>query len=172
MRWLWLDRFTEFKSGSHAKGVKCVALDEEAVDEYCPGYNYLPATLIIEGLAQLGGILVCEHFDFSKRVVLAKVNRAVYHDLARPGDRLDYFAKLESAHADGAVVSCTSQCEGKLQAEVDLMFAFLDSSRVGDQSLFNDGELLVMLRLMKLFHVAQTADGQPLPISPNLMQVS
>src|SRR6056297_1762081 len=103
MRWLWLDRFTEFQSGSHAKGIKCVALDEEALDSYCPGYAYLPPTLIIEGMAQLGGILVAEHYDFDKRVVLAKVSRAVYHDLARPGDQLHYTAKLESTQDEGAV---------------------------------------------------------------------
>ena len=34
MRWFWIDRFTEFSSGSHAKGIKNVSLDEEAVDDY------------------------------------------------------------------------------------------------------------------------------------------
>ena len=79
MRWLWVDRFTEFVSGSHAKGVKNVTLGEEVVDGYLPGYPVLPPTLIIEGMAQLGGILVAEHFGFEKRVVLAKVGKAIFH---------------------------------------------------------------------------------------------
>ncbi|QDS91284.1 3-hydroxyacyl-[acyl-carrier-protein] dehydratase FabZ [Roseimaritima multifibrata] len=168
MRWLWLDRFTEFQSGSHAKGIKNVALDEEAIDNYSPGHPFLPPTLIIEGIAQLSGILVAEHFDFKKRVVLAKVNKAVYHQLAQPGDQLEYAAQLDFVQEQGATCRCTSHINGELQAEIDLMFAFLDEKRFGDQSLFEDGDLLVMLRLMKLFHVAVDADGQPLAISSNL----
>ncbi len=56
MRWFWVDRFTEFVSGSHARGVKNVALDQEVIDDYCMIYPYFPPTLIIEGIAQLGGI--------------------------------------------------------------------------------------------------------------------
>ncbi len=168
MRWLWLDRFTEFESGSHARGIKCVALDEEVVDKYFPGYPFLPPTLIIEGLAQLGGILVSEHFDFTVRTVLGKVNRAIYHRMARPGDQLKYYAKLENTQSEGAICSCTCHCDGELLAEIDLMFAFLDADRFGVESMFNDGDLLSMLRLMNLFHVAKDANGQPLEISPNL----
>jgi hypothetical protein len=78
MRWMWVDRFTEFVSGSHASGTKNVALDQDVLDEYCPGFPYLPPTLIIEGMAQLGGILVAEMFDWDKRVVLAKVGKAEF----------------------------------------------------------------------------------------------
>ena len=83
MRWFWVDRFTEFVSGSHAVGLKNVALDEDAVDEYCAGMPTLPPTLIIEGLAQLGGILVAEHFNFEKRVVLAKVQKICMYMFAQ-----------------------------------------------------------------------------------------
>lgn len=162
MRWLWVDRFTEFVSGSHASGIKNVSLDEEVVDEYCPGYPMLPMTLIIEGLAQLGGILVAEHFGFEKRVVLAKVGKAVYHHPARPGDQLRYFARLEATQHDGATVSCTSHCDSVLQAEIELMFAFLEEGRFTSGPLFHPGDLGAMLRLMSLFHVAVDANGQPL----------
>lgn len=168
MRWLWLDRFTEFQSGSHASAIKNVALDEEAVDNYCPGYTFLPPTLIIEGIAQLGGILVSEHYQFEKRVVLAKVGRAVYYAPGRPGDQLHYTARLDSTQENGAFCSATSHCDGKLQAEIDLMFAFLDPARFGSASLFNPGDLLTMLRLMNFYDVAVDAEGQPLEISANL----
>jgi 3-hydroxyacyl-[acyl-carrier-protein] dehydratase len=168
MRWLWVDRFTEFVSGSHASGIKNVSLDEEVVDEYCPGYPMLPATLIIEGLAQLGGVLVSEHFGFEKRVVLAKVGKAVYFQPARPGDQLRYFVRIEATQQDGATVSCTSHCDGKLQAEVEMMFAFLEDGLFTTGPLFNPGDLGAMLRLMSLFHVAVDADGNPLPHYSNI----
>ena len=110
MRWYWIDRFTEFVSGSHARGIKNVTLVEEAVDDYCPGFAMLPPTLIIEGMAQVGGILVAEHFGFDKRVVLAKVGKATFHQPARCGDQLRYSVRLDAVQDHGATVSCQSHC--------------------------------------------------------------
>lgn len=168
MRWFWVDRFTEFVSGSHARGIKNVALDEEVLDGYSIGYPVLPPTLIIEGLAQLGGILVHEHFGFTQRVVLAKVGSVKYHAPAKPGDTLNYHVTLGRTQSLGAVVSGTSHCNGELQAEADLMFAFLEEGHLVDGSLFNPGDLRAMLRLMNFFHVAVTADGKPIPYYKNL----
>src|SRR6056297_946722 len=168
MRWFWVDRFTEFVSGSHASGIKNVALDEEVLDGYSLGYPVLPPTLIIEGLAQVGSILVHEHFQFTKRVVLAKVGSVKYHRPAKPGDTLHYRVALERSQALGATVVGTSHCEGELQAEADLMFAFLEEGQFVDGPLFNPGDLRGMLRLMNFFHVAKTAEGDPIPYYKNL----
>ena len=72
MRWFWLDRFTEFVSGSHATAVKCVSLSEDHLQEHLPGYPLMPNTLVAEGMAQCGGLLVSEVYQFSELVVLAK----------------------------------------------------------------------------------------------------
>ena len=168
MRWFWVDRFTEFVSGSHARGIKNVTLDEEVVDEYSPGYPMLPPTLIIEGMAQIGGILVAEHFGFEKRVVLAKVGKAVFHQPARTGDQLIYDVKLDAIQDNGATIVSTSHCDQVLQAEIDLMFAFLEDGRFTDGPLFKPGDLESMLRLMNFFHVAVKADGSPIPRYDNL----
>lgn len=168
MRWFWVDRFTEFVSGSHACGVKNVALDEECLDEYIPGYPILPPTLIIEGMAQMGGIMVAQHFDFEKRVVLAKVGKAVYHALAKPGDQLQYRVEMKSTSDAGATAFGTSHCDGRLQAEIDLMFAFLEPGRLVDGPLFKPNDLRMMMKMMNFFHVAVDADGNPLPEYDNL----
>lgn len=168
MRWFWVDRFTEFVSGSHTTGLKNVALDEEVIDDYRPGFASLPPTVIIEGMAQLGGILIAEHFEFEKRVVLAKVNKAVFHQPARPGDQLHYAVKLDAVQANGATVTTTSHCEGVLQAEIDLMFAFLEEGRFTSGPLFHPGDLRRMLQLMNFFHVAVDQDGKPIRHYENL----
>jgi 3-hydroxyacyl-[acyl-carrier-protein] dehydratase len=168
MRWFWVDRFTEFVSGSHAKGLKNISLDQEVVDEYCPGFPMLPPTLIIEGMAQIGGILVAEHFRFEKRVVLAKVGKAVFHQPARTGDQLRYEVQLDAFQDNGATVTGTSHCDETLQAEINLMFAFLDEDRFTDGPLFRPGDLKSMLRMMNFFHVAVQADGSPIPKYDNL----
>ncbi|MCS7467773.1 beta-hydroxyacyl-ACP dehydratase [Stieleria sp. ICT_E10.1] len=163
MRWLWVDRFTEFVSGSHAKGIKNVSLVEEAVDNYCPGYPFLPPTLIIEGMAQLGGILVAEHFLFDKRVVLAKVGRAKFYAPALNGTTLRYEVKMDAVQDNGGTVTSTSHCDGEIQAEIDLMFAFLEDGYLIDGPLFEPDDLKVMLRIMKFFSVAVDANGNRFP---------
>lgn len=139
MRWFWIDRFTEFVSGSHARGYKNVTLAEEALDEYCPGYPMLPPTLIIEGMAQMGGILVSEHFQFDKHVVLAKVGKAKFHQTARNGDQLSLAVDLDAVQDTGATVTCLSHSGDQLQAEIDLMFAFFGGWSVHGRSTFQSG---------------------------------
>ena len=158
MRWFWIDRFTSFQSGKEATAIKNVALDEEALDDYLLGYPYLPSSLIIEGLAQLGGVLVGQSMDFRKPVVLAKVVRAEFFGPARPGDQLHYHARIESVQDEGGMVACSSQLDGKPQAEAQLMFAFLSDDRFGDKELFRPSELTTMLRLMAFYDVAVDKD--------------
>ncbi len=172
MRWFWIDRFTEFSSGSLAKGIKNVSLDEEAVDDYSPGFPMLPPTLIIEGMAQLGGILVAEHHSFEKHVVLAKVGKANFLAPARQGDQLHYTVRLDAVQDMGATVSGVSHCNGELQAEIDLMFAFLEEGRFTDGPLFGPGDLRSMLRAMNFFHVAVDSDGNPVSEYPALLAAS
>ena len=73
MRWLWIDRFLEFNSGKSARAVKNLSLAEDHFADHFPGYPVMPAALMLEGLAQTGGILVGEANDFKEKVVLAKI---------------------------------------------------------------------------------------------------
>src|SRR4051794_23707598 len=64
MRWLWIDRFLEFRPGKSARAVKNLSLAEDVFADHFPGYPIMPASLILEGLAQTGGILVGQANDF------------------------------------------------------------------------------------------------------------
>ena len=172
MRWFWIDRFTEFDSGSHAKAIKNISIDEEVLDEYCPGVFMFPPTLIIEGMAQLGGIMVAEHFSFEKQVVLAKVNKAEFLRPAINGDQLHYSARLDGVQDMGATVIGQSHCDGELQAEINLMFAFLEEGRFTDGPLFGSGQLLAMLIQMNFFQVLPDSNDTPIDKYPALMATS
>src|SRR5438105_12267194 len=108
MRWFWIDRFTEFESGRRATAVKNVSLAEEHLHDHFDGAPLMPSSLIIEGLAQTGGLLVAEHSNFEERVVLAKVSKAIFHFYPVPGDTLVYQAVLEKIDEDGANITGTS----------------------------------------------------------------
>ena len=101
MRWIWIDKFLEFKSGEFARAIKNLTLAEEHLHDHFPGYPVMPASLIIEGLAQTGGILVGEAGGFAEKVVLAKIPRAEFFGVACAGDQLIYEVTLTDLRARG-----------------------------------------------------------------------
>ncbi len=129
MRWIWIDKFLEFRSGQFARAIKNLSLAEEHLHDHFPGYPVMPASLIIEGLAQTGGILVGEAGGFAEKVVLAKIPRAEFFGVACAGDQLIYEVTLTDLRAEGAVVSGKAFLEGELLAEAEIVFAHLDNSR-------------------------------------------
>ncbi len=169
MRWFWIDRFTEFVSGQYAVAVKAVSLSEEPVDEYAPSRNYFPASLIIEGMAQAGGILFSQQFDFNERVVLAKVSKSVFHFEAYPGDVMTYRIEMANSDGSGAMVKCTSHLDGKLQAEIKLMFAILEDERFKNLQLFEPAEFCRMIRILRTFDVGVNPDGTPIKVPQHML---
>src|SRR6516225_6360073 len=104
MRWVWIDRFLEFHRGKSARAVKNLSLAEDHFADHFPGYPVMPAPLILEGLAQTGGILVGEVNDFKEKVVLAKIPRAAFRREALAGERLVYDVELLHLRPEGASV--------------------------------------------------------------------
>ncbi len=68
--------------------MKNVSLAEDHLHDHFPAAPLMPNGLMIEGLAQTGGLLVAEHSQFQERVVLAKVARARFH-CGRAGGHAD-----------------------------------------------------------------------------------
>jgi 3-hydroxyacyl-[acyl-carrier-protein] dehydratase len=169
VRWFWFDRFVEFERGRRAVALKAVSLAEEQLDDYIPGFPILPPPLIVEGLAQTGGLLVGESSRFQARVVLAKVNRAHFYFEALPGDVLRYEAEVCDIKPHGAIVQGTSWIDGKPQAELELVFAYLDD-RFERGDLFEPSSFLCILRLLGLYDVGRQADGSPLDIPAHLLE--
>lgn len=164
MRWFWIDRFTEFVSGSHAAAVKGISLAEDHLHEHHAGYPVMPNTLVIEGVAQAGGLLVSEHYGFSELVVLAKLSKAKFSGRARPGHTLEYRVKIDWVRADSAQVSGSVYDGERLHGDVQLMYA-----RMGEEmaqkmgaKLFRPQDLRHWLQLVGVFEVGVKQDGTPL----------
>jgi 3-hydroxyacyl-[acyl-carrier-protein] dehydratase len=168
MRWYWIDRFIEFESGRYAKAIKNVSLAEDHIHDHFPSYPMMPASLVIEGMAQTGGLLVCEHNEFREKVVLAKVPKVTFHCDVVPGDTLTYTTTVEYIKEEGAMVTATSYKGDVLHAEAEIVFAHLNESRLG--SLFDPDTFLRMMRLLGAFDVGHAADGSPLRPPARLLQ--
>ena len=172
MRWFWLDRFTEFVSGSHAIALKGVSLSEEHLHDHWHVYPVMPHSLIAEGMAQASGLLVSESYQFQELVVLAKFSKCAFHGVVRPGDTLTYSAHIDRISDDGASAKVTGHVGERLQAEASVFFARLTPQDLNSQAgrhdddenirLFDPAHLLHWLRLVGVFDVGVSRDGKPM----------
>jgi 3-hydroxyacyl-[acyl-carrier-protein] dehydratase len=140
MRWIWIDKFTEFTSRTSATAVKSVTLAEEHLHDLYPDFPIVPHSLIIEGMAQTSGILVGEARNFEEKVILAKIGRATFHRLVRPGETMQYAAKIDQLNEQGAAITgrvTVTEPNGSaagdeaLVAEIELMFSHIDQNIAG-----------------------------------------
>jgi 3-hydroxyacyl-[acyl-carrier-protein] dehydratase len=108
--------------------VKNVTLSEEHLHDHFPFNPVMPASLMIEGMAQTGGILLGETRDWDKVVILAKIPKITFHERVAPGDTLVYSATLVDHRAEGGAVNCTAHVGDRLIAEGEILFVHADHS--------------------------------------------
>jgi 3-hydroxyacyl-[acyl-carrier-protein] dehydratase len=131
MRWIWIDKFVEFTPRTSATAVKNVSLAEEHLHDLYPAFPIVPHSLIVEGMAQTAGILVGEARNFEEKVILAKIGRATFHRLVRPGDTIAYHATIDQLNEQGASISGKVTVGSDLVAEIELMFSHIDQNLAG-----------------------------------------
>jgi len=139
MRWIWIDKFEKFEVNVAAVAVKNVSLAEDHLHDHFPGFPVMPASLMIEGMAQTAGILVGAAREFKEKVILAKIGKASFVRLVRPGEQIVYAARIVNVTEQGAAIegtiTCRSMVEGKaVEAAVgmiDMMFSHIDSNISG-----------------------------------------
>jgi len=158
MRWIWIDRFTEFESGSHATAVKNVTLAEEHLHDHYPGFPVMPGSLIMEGLAQTGGILLGEKNNFEHVVILAKIPKCEFHSWACPGDKLTYKVNLVESSEQGGMVECTATVGDRLVAEAEIVFAHVDKTRP-EAAAIDQKNFVFSMRLLGVMDVGKAGDG-------------
>jgi 3-hydroxyacyl-[acyl-carrier-protein] dehydratase len=150
MRWTWIDRFASFESGKSATAVKNLSLAEDHFADHFPGFPVMPAPLILEGLAQTGGILVGEANKYEKNVVLAKMNNVRFFREALAGEQLTYTTKLVALNETGAQVSATVHSNDELIGEADIVFAHVTEAQLPpglpNTKFVFSGELTHLLR--------------------------
>ena len=124
MRFLFCDQIVEFEPGIRARATKMVSMSEEFLPEHYPRQPVMPATLVLECIAQLAGWLyvVTEHFGIS--TVLGLAQEVSIYKLVHPGDRLNLEVWLTYVHKGGATMRGEVRCDGELVLRAErLMFA-------------------------------------------------
>ena len=93
----------------------------------------MPETLCIEAMAQTAGILVGQARNFAEKVILAKINKCVFHKYVRPGDTLRIEAEIDSIAPEAASTRGRITCDDNLVAEISLMFSHIDKNLAGKE---------------------------------------
>ena len=149
MRWMWIDQVVHHEPRHRLVTIKNVSLAEEHLHDHLPPDEHhaaplplMPASLMIEGMAQTAGILVGTMTDFKEKVVLAKVALARLDADVIPGQTIRYDATIDRYDAVGASTTGVIQRmkhaapdaspnEWETIGEVNLMFSQLDQNMAG-----------------------------------------
>jgi len=93
---LLLDRITELSKGESVIGYKNVTIGDNVFQGHFPGHPIYPGVMILEGMAQAGGILAFKSMDMTeeeaenKVVYFMSIDKAKFRAPVKPGDRLEY----------------------------------------------------------------------------------
>ena len=127
---LLVDRITECVPGERAVGLKCVSANEPFFQGHFPGVPVMPGVLIIEALAQAGGLLVLHGFDPSetagKLFLFSGLEKVRFRRPVFPGDRLDLECRLIRHKLKLWKMEGRAYVDGVLAAEAEITAAVTD----------------------------------------------
>lgn len=125
---LMVDRVVEFEPGRHAVGIKNVTANEEFFTGHYPGQPIMPGVLIIEAMAQLGGLLLSRELEHTGKVaVLLSLDRVKFRRPVTPGDQLILEASARRVKSRSGHVYCTARVGQDHVAEADIKFMMVDA---------------------------------------------
>ncbi len=125
---LLVDRITSIEEGKSIAGYKNVTINEPFFNGHFPGHPVMPAVLIVEAMAQVGGLLLLNSIEspYDKLMYFMGIDNARFRRPVTPGDRLEF--KLELIKAKGRTARMRGEAfvDGQLVAEAELMATVVD----------------------------------------------
>ena len=109
---------------------KNVTINESFFQGHFPDVPIMPGVLILEALAQAGGILVHQKGFKSKIAVLLNVSNAKFRRPVVPGDVLFLHAKGVHVSQKGGKIQAKAMVENKIAVEAELSFALIDKGQL------------------------------------------
>lgn len=121
---LLVDRVVELDLATDSiVAIKCVTINEEFFQGHFPEAPIMPGVLILEALAQAGGILIHQKGFHEKTAVLLSINRAKFRRPAMPGDEILLEVHGNHLSSKGGRVEGRALVRGELVAEATIGFA-------------------------------------------------
>ena len=124
---LLVDRVIEIEIGDRIKALKNVTINEPFFQGHFPGQPVMPGVLIIEALAQVGGILAYESSSEDHKgqlIYFMGMDKVRFRKPVVPGDQLIFEAKITKMRTSVAKMTGTARVDNQLVAEAELMASF------------------------------------------------
>jgi 3-hydroxyacyl-[acyl-carrier-protein] dehydratase len=126
---LLVDRVLELEPHKRILAVKCVSINEPFFQGHFPGHPVMPGVLVLEALAQAGGLLTQlsagsdGDIKQDKLFYLVKIDNARFSRMVVPGDRLELEVKLKRLIRNMAMYQCVARVDGQEVASADILCA-------------------------------------------------
>jgi UDP-3-O-[3-hydroxymyristoyl] N-acetylglucosamine deacetylase/3-hydroxyacyl-[acyl-carrier-protein] dehydratase len=128
---LLVDRVVELDGDQRAIGIKNVTFNDIFFQGHYPGTPIMPGVLIVEALAQLGGILLSQKLEHTgKLAVLLSMDKVKMRQPVVPGDQLILEAIAVRVKSRTGHVRCKAYVGNKMAAEADIKFMLVDAEPV------------------------------------------
>jgi len=124
---LFVDRVISMEPGKRAVGIKNVTMNDYFFQGHFPKRPVMPGVLIIEALAQVGGVLMLSPPENrGKLAFFMAVDNAKFRKPVVPGDQLMLEVVVGKIRSRTGQVITKAYVDGKVVCEADLMFALVD----------------------------------------------
>ncbi len=124
-----VDRICSMEPGEKIVGLKNVTINEPFFQGHFPGRPVMPGVLILEGMAQVGGIMAYYvNYDAigKKLLFFAGIDKARFRKPVFPGDQLQFHLQVLKQKKGIMFMSAKALVEEKLVAEAELMASFTE----------------------------------------------
>ncbi|MBU1124636.1 MAG: bifunctional UDP-3-O-[3-hydroxymyristoyl] N-acetylglucosamine deacetylase/3-hydroxyacyl-ACP dehydratase [Candidatus Omnitrophica bacterium] len=124
---LFVDRIIHLQQGKHATGIKNVTINDYFFRGHFPGRPVMPGVLIVEALAQVGGVMMLvPEENRGKLAFFLAANNIKFRKTVVPGDQLVLDVVAGKIKSKTGQVHGKAYVDGKVVAEADLMFALVE----------------------------------------------
>lgn len=128
---LLVDRITSLEPGVRAIGYKNITNNEPVFTGHFPGNPLFPGVYMIEALAQLGGCVVLEPGEFSRKTpYLAGIDAAKFRRPVVPGDKFVMEVTLTKHKRNIGWVSAVGRVDDQFVVSAELMFSIASDPRL------------------------------------------
>jgi len=127
---LMIDRAEAYVSSESLVGIKCVTINEPFFVGHFPGAPVMPGVLIIEALAQTGGLLMSKSWDANpegKIILFMSVDNCRFRSPVRPGDVLRLEVRVLRSRANVVKFAGRAMVGEKLAAEAEFAAMLVDA---------------------------------------------
>ncbi|MEQ1856917.1 MAG: bifunctional UDP-3-O-[3-hydroxymyristoyl] N-acetylglucosamine deacetylase/3-hydroxyacyl-ACP dehydratase [Longimicrobiales bacterium] len=125
---LLVDRITELEEGKRIVGIKNVTINEPFFQGHYPGHPIMPGVLIVEAMAQVGGLLLIQQLgDANDKVVyFMTIDNVKFRRPVLPGDTLVFELEVLQLRRGVCKMRGEGRVEGKVAAEAEFMASIVD----------------------------------------------